>query len=149
MTRINSTISCARTRRNAASCVGIPISAKIFPDDLWKIVSDIFAEVLTGVFILRAAISVFLYAQAGDPSHEHVLKHNISNSVYLSNCTLTGFKALAPYATRAVICTPNARATFTMVSKRGLDFGDSALYKLSRPSPDTLATRDMPRARAT
>jgi len=29
-------------------------------------VSDIFADDLMGVFILRAAISVFLYAQAGE-----------------------------------------------------------------------------------
>ena len=45
----------------------------------------------------------------------------------------------APYAVFAVSFTPSARAILTMVSKRGFAPGASALYKLSRPSPVSLA----------
>ena len=44
-----------------------------------------------------------------------------------------------PYVALAVSFTPSARATLRTVSKRGLAPGVSALYKLSRPRPVSLA----------
>src|SRR6185312_12990275 len=45
--------------------------------------------------------------------------------------------------------TPTAWQTFASVSNRGLAPGRSALYRLSRPSPDASAISAMPRALAT
>lgn len=44
------------------------------------------------------------------------------------------------YEDLAVSCTPSARTTFITVSYRGFAPGVSALYRLSRPSPASLAT---------
>src|SRR5260364_240816 len=48
----------------------------------------------------------------------------------------------------ACSCNPSARTTFSTVANSGLPSGESALYKLSLPSPVSRAIFDMPRARA-
>jgi hypothetical protein len=60
-----------------------------------------------------------------------------------------GARSKAVHVGWAVNLTPKARATFMTVSNLGLAPGASALYKLSRPKPASLATCAMPLARAT